>query len=103
MPSRQRGRLSASKRLRLSWPTGPSTSTTKTFEFCPVLRPMLACLHLLHQLLMVSSSVVASFTPFGVLGCLPGRLHVGSPHAHPPSFGSKRGRTGMPVAAYRNA
>ena len=58
--------------FRLALPSSPSTSRTKMPDDCPVAMPMLASGHLFHQALMTVRSVVASLTPFGVRGCLPG-------------------------------
>src|SRR5450759_2000609 len=70
----------------------------------PVTTPTFAHGHRCHQPAMISGSVVASFSAFGVKACLAGSLQSGLRQVQVP-VGARlwTGSTGHPMAAYSSA
>src|SRR4051794_22370689 len=66
----------------VSPPWRGSTSTTTTPLREPVATPILASGQRLHQHAIAAASVVPSWTPLRVRGCLPGDEQLDRPHEH---------------------
>src|SRR4051794_16948506 len=76
----------SARRIASTPPFRGSISTASHPDAVPVAMPRLASGHLLNQPSITLGSVVAPFTPFFSLGCLPGRAQSGLPQEHLPSL-----------------
>src|SRR3990167_6421291 len=97
--------LTSSKVSHLPGPSAFTSRSTATIpDGEPVTIPMLASGHLSHQAVIAAASLLASFRPLGVRGCLAGLLQSVKLQEHlPTAVRVCKGNTGHPRFAWAKA